>query len=160
MNYRHQLFTAAAGGSKQRSGLRRIVCLAALLVCFFANVQAQVKIGDISLTSGSFSSVSVGFEGIITSGYVNYNESGNVLRLYEASIKAGLDINKEGLTIQLIGDCSIQTTANGVYLRTHVTPCAWMSAIISCKNACHARRIIFQNPKRYSTFVINIKNAF
>ena len=108
-------------GTKQGSGLRRIVSLAALLVIFIASgVQAQVKIGDVYLSSGNtYTSSSLSFNGIITSGSVYY--SGSVLKLTDATIKAMLDINKEGLTVQLVGDCKIQTEAIGVFLRSNIS---------------------------------------
>ena len=57
MNHRHQLSTtAAADGLQLGSGLRRIVCLTALLVIFVASVRAvdyKIKVGGVTVTSSN-----------------------------------------------------------------------------------------------------------
>ena len=55
MNHRHQLSTtAAADGLQQGSGLRRIVCLAALLFIFVAGVRAQYPITETAFPDKNF----------------------------------------------------------------------------------------------------------
>jgi Leucine-rich repeat (LRR) protein len=63
MNYRHQLFTAAAGGSKQRSGLRRIVCLTALLFIFVASGVRAVPVSESTFPDANFRSALISSPG-------------------------------------------------------------------------------------------------
>ena len=71
MNHRHQpSTTAAADGLQLGSGLRRIVCLAALLFIFVAGVRADVAINETTFPDDNFRNWVLGQEygadGILT----------------------------------------------------------------------------------------------
>ena len=95
MNYRHQLFTAAAGGSKQRSGLRRIVCLTALLFIFAIGARAvdyDLWVGGVRVSTSNASDITgtniKAYDSNVNGGKASvvYNNSTKTLTLWNVSI--------------------------------------------------------------------------
>ncbi len=96
MNYRHQLFTAAAGGSKQRSGLRRIVCLTALLFIFAIGARAvdyDLWVGGVRVSTSNASDITgtniKAYDSNVNGGKASvvYNNSTKTLTLWNVSIE-------------------------------------------------------------------------
>ena len=97
MNHRHQLSTtAAADGLQLGSGLRRIVCLAALLFIFAIGARAveyKIKVGGVPVTSSNASNVTgdniKAYSSSVNGGKpsVVYNSSTNTLTLWNVKIE-------------------------------------------------------------------------
>ena len=97
MNHRHQLSTTtAADGLQLGSGLRRIVCLAALLFIFAIGARAveyKIKVGGVPVTSSNASNVTgdniKAYSSSVNGGKpsVVYNSSTNTLTLWNVKIE-------------------------------------------------------------------------
>ena len=94
MNHKSLLSTAAASGLQLGSGLRRIVCLAALLVVFATNARAyDLWVGGVQVTTSNASDITgSNIKGNLSSvnggnPKVNYVSSTNTLYLYNVKIE-------------------------------------------------------------------------
>ena len=94
MNHKSLLSTAAASGMQPGSGLRRIVCLAALLVVFATNARAyDLWVGGVQVTTSNASDITgSNIKGNLSSvnggnPKVNYVSSTNTLYLYNVKIE-------------------------------------------------------------------------
>ncbi len=94
MNHKSLLSTAAASGMQLGSGLRRIVCLAALLVVFATNARAyDLWVGGVQVTTSNASDITgSNIKGNLSSvnggnPKVNYVSSTNTLYLYNVKIE-------------------------------------------------------------------------
>ena len=130
MNHKSLLSTAAASGMQPGSGLRRIVCLAALLVVFVAGVHAApqylVYVGGDLISDGTYYSYSSNKPSALTSGSITYNSGQKLLTLKDAKIVGGNSNGLEilfrgGLTVKLTGKCSITSNVAGILLHTSIT---------------------------------------
>ena len=95
MNYRHQLFTAAAGGLQLGSGLRRIVCLTALLFIFAIGARAvdyDLWVGGVRVSTSNASDITgtniKAYDSNVNGGKASvvYNNSTKTLTLWNVSI--------------------------------------------------------------------------
>ena len=127
MDYRHQLSTsAAAGGSQQGSGLRRIACLAALLFIFVAGARAdayRLFICGVQVTDDNKNSLSdlPGVnQGTITFDGTNLTLSGVSIDVTGQTAQ-GITLGQSDLTLTLMGTNTIKGDYAGIKVTADAT---------------------------------------